>query len=67
MATNRLADNLQELMRVRKINPTTLARSTGIGQPVIYRIATGETDNPTLSTLQPVAKFFGVSFLNFTP
>lgn len=61
MATNRLASNLQELMRIRKINPTALARETGIGQPVIYRIATGETDNPTLSTLHPIAKYFGVS------
>ncbi len=61
MATNRLAINLQELMRTRKINPTALARATGIGQPVIYRIATGETDNPTLSTLHPIAKYFGVS------
>lgn len=61
MATNRLASNLQELMRTRKINPTALARETGIGQPVIYRIATGETDNPTLSTLHPIAKYFGIS------
>lgn len=48
-------------MRTRKINPTALARETGIGQPVIYRIATGETDNPTLSTLHPIAKYFGIS------
>lgn len=58
MSENKLAENLKTLMRLNNISPTKLARNTGIGQPVIFRIATGETDNPKLATLRPIANFF---------
>ena len=61
MVKNRLATNLQALMRAHNTTPTALARATGIGQPVIHRMATGETDNPTLGTLKPIAKYFGIT------
>lgn len=61
MSENKLAENLKTLMKLNNISPTKLARSTGIGQPVIFRIATGETDNPKLATLRPIAHFFNKS------
>ncbi len=38
-----------------------LAERTGIGQPVVHRIASGETHNPKLGTLRPLARYFGIS------
>ncbi len=43
------------------INESELARRTGIGQPVVHRICSGETDNPKVATLSPIANFFAVS------
>jgi len=52
---------LKALMAEIRINESELARRTGIGQPVIHRIASGETDNPKVGTLSPIAKFFALS------
>lgn len=56
-----LSTTLSRLMSERGIKSAELARKTGIGQPVIYRLMTGTTDNPQLLTLKPLANFFGVS------
>lgn len=61
MSENKLATNLKTLMSINNISPTQLARKTGVGQPVIFRIATGETDNPKLATLRPIANYFDKS------
>lgn len=61
MSDNKLAENLKTLMNINSITPTQLARKTGVGQPVIFRIATGETDNPKLATLRPIANYFNKS------
>lgn len=58
MSDNKLAVNLKTLMELHSISPTQLSRKTGIGQPVIFRIATGETDNPKLATIRPIANYF---------
>ncbi len=52
---------LRILMNEVKITVTELARQTGIGQPVIHRMASGETDNPKVGSLSPIAKFFNVN------
>ncbi len=44
-----------------KITVTELARQTGVGQPVIHRMASGETDNPKVGSLSPIAKFFNIN------
>lgn len=43
------------------ITESELARRTGVGQPVVHRIASGETDNPKVGTLSPIANFFAIS------
>lgn len=52
---------LSHLMSEKGIKSAELARKTGVGQPVIYRLMTGATDNPQIHTLKPIADFFGVS------
>lgn len=52
---------LKALMGEMRITESELARRTGIGQPVVHRIASGETDNPKVATLSPIANFFAVS------
>ncbi|WP_070281930.1 helix-turn-helix transcriptional regulator [Janthinobacterium sp. MP5059B] len=53
-------NNLKWLMG-EKISPYALASETGVPQPTIFRILTGESDDPRTKTLQPLAKYFGVS------
>lgn len=56
-----LSSILSHLMSEKGIKSAELARKTGVGQPVIYRLMTGTTDNPQILTLKPIADFFGVS------
>lgn len=58
---NKLGDVLKKLLRHRKLTVSELSRHTGIVQPVIYRMTTGETDNPKLATLLPIANYFNVN------
>lgn len=43
------------------ITPYALASETGVPQPTIFRILTGESNDPRTKTLQPLANYFGVS------
>lgn len=56
-----LSLNLKKLMKLREINPSELARQTGVAQPIIHRIASGKNTNPKLETLKPLAAHFRVS------
>lgn len=56
-----VAKNLQWLMDQRKTNPYELQRATGVPQPTIHRILTGESNDPRTKTLQPLADYFGVA------
>ena len=53
--------NLNWLMDRHRTNATQVAQSTGIPQPTIYRILSGETQNPRVATLATLAKHFRVS------
>lgn len=44
-----------------KISPYALASATGVPQPTIFRILTGESDDPRTKTLQPLAAHFGLT------
>lgn len=57
---NNLKRNLQYLIDKHGTNPTALAALTGVPQPTIHRILTGESKDPRSSTLQPLADHFNV-------
>jgi len=62
--TNKISTTLKTLMEQKEINTSELARRTGVAQPVIYRIVSGETDNPKLNTLIPLASYFDIHLDN---
>jgi phage repressor protein C with HTH and peptisase S24 domain len=53
--------NLEWLIGQGKTNPYELQRATGVPQPTIHRILTGESTDPRTKTLQPLADYFRVS------
>ena len=57
----KLSHLLKQLMDKHQLTTASLARITGIGQPVIYRLVSGETDNPKIATLSPIARHFNLS------
>ena len=61
MKNSNMSSILRGLMAELGINESELARRTGIGQPVVHRICSGETDNPKVATLSPIANFFAIS------
>lgn len=61
-----IKDNLAELLAQRKINPTYLAKETGIPQPTIHRILSGESESPRVENLNVLAAYFGVTLSGLT-
>lgn len=56
-----LSQILRALMDEMELSESELARRTQIGQPVIHRILSGETDNPRVATLSQIANYFSIS------
>lgn len=56
-----LSLNLKALMSLSKINASELARRTGIAQPIIHRLSTGQNVNPKLATIKPISRYFTVT------
>lgn len=54
-------ENLQRLMTQAGENPNSLSKKTGVSQPTILRILTGESAEPSQKTVLPLAKFFNIS------
>lgn len=52
---------LRELMAEREVSEYALAKATGVPQPTINRILSGETQNPQRDTLQKLGRYFGRS------
>ena len=55
-----IKDNLAALIGQRHLNPTMLAKETGITQPTLHRILSGESLSPRVEHLKTLAAFFGV-------
>ncbi|OGT43661.1 MAG: hypothetical protein A3F42_02220 [Gammaproteobacteria bacterium RIFCSPHIGHO2_12_FULL_37_34] len=53
--------NLSKLMEDNHISLSVLHRNTGIAIPTIKRLQSDPTANPTITTLLPVANFFGIT------
>jgi phage repressor protein C with HTH and peptisase S24 domain len=56
-----IRENLAYLISKNGINPTILAKATGVHQPTIHRILKGESDDPRTATIQPLADYFGTT------
>lgn len=56
-----LSANLKTLMSLGKVNASELARRTGVAQPIIHRLSTGQNINPKLATIKPIARYFMVT------
>lgn len=56
-----LSLNMKTLMSSARINASELARRTGIAQPIIHRLSTGQNVNPKLATIKPIARYFMVT------
>lgn len=59
--SNSLAKNLSNLLIENSITITELARQINAKQPVLYRIAHGMTKNPSILTLLPIVRYFGIT------
>ena len=56
-----LNDNLKKLMVEFNIDVKELSLKTGVKAPVIYKLISGETPNPSISSICPIANFFDIS------
>lgn len=56
-----LSSNLKSLMGLAKINASELARRTGVAQPIIHRLSTGQNTNPKLATVKPISEYFMIT------
>lgn len=54
-------NNLHWLIAKRHTNPHEIARATGVPQPTIHRILSGETADPRTQTLQRLAEYFEIA------
>ncbi len=57
----KLSYNLNLLMAEARISASQLARNTGLPATTIKRMRNNSSANPTLTSLLPIAKFFGIS------
>jgi len=58
---SKLCDNLNLLMEEAHISADELGRRTGLPSSTIKKIRNRYNPNPTLTTLQPLAKFFSIT------
>lgn len=56
-----ISKNLRYLLKKNNLNATALARATGVPQPTIHRMMAGESKDPRMSNLQPIADYFRLS------
>ena len=56
-----IAETLQSLMARAALSSHELARKSGVKQPIIHRLLSGDNVNPTLATIEPIARSLNVS------
>lgn len=56
-----ISEILSRLMFEKKIRTAELARRINLPQPTVHRIVTGTSPKPHMSSLTPLADFFGIS------
>lgn len=56
-----LSNVLKSLIVRAGFSEHELSRKTGVKQPIIHRLLSGENINPKLDTLKPIAQYFAIS------
>lgn len=56
-----ISDALVALMSKKNVDAMELSHQTGVPVPTINRLRSNKFSNPTISTLVPIASYFGVS------
>lgn len=57
----KLSNVLKQLITEKNLTISELARSVNVLQPVLHRMASGNTDNPRIDTLIPIAQYFEIT------
>lgn len=56
-----LQENLKSILETGTLSISKLAQLTGLNQPTLYRILKDTSKEPRTSTIEPIARFMGVS------
>ena len=59
--SNKISEKIRKLRQQKKISQDRLSKEADLALNTIVKIETGENPNPTLETLQKIAKALGVS------
>lgn len=57
----KLADILKQLLDTERMTVSQLARAVNVPQPTLNTLLLGQTKNPKIETLLPIAKYFNIS------
>ena len=59
--SNKIGENIRKLRQQKKMSQDRLSKKADLALNTIVKIETGKNPNPTLETLQKIAKALGVS------
>jgi len=59
--SSRIGDNIRKLRQQKKISQDRLSKEADLALNTIVKIETGKKPNPTIETLEKIAKALGVS------
>ena len=59
--SNKIGENIRKLRQQKKMSQDRLSKEADLALNTIVKIETGENPNPTLETLQKIAKALDVS------
>ena len=57
---NKIGENIRKLRQQKKMSQDRLSKKADLALNTIVKIETGESPNPTLETLQKIARALGV-------
>jgi transcriptional regulator with XRE-family HTH domain len=61
-----VSSRLEDLMKANDVSELEIAKRSGLNQPTVHRILSGESKNPRLDNLAKIAKVFNVSVAYLT-
>lgn len=59
--SSKIGENIRKLRQQKKMSQDRLSKEANLALNTIVKIETGESPNPTLETLQKIAKALGIS------